>query len=128
MRSSSGATSDLARTGHASDAARALTFVTLVVAILVVIMINRSWTRSAIAMLRVPNIALRWVVLCAATLLTLALVLPFAQRLFHFAPLHVTDVVLSVGAGIVCVLWFELLKRARRRATAHIATAVAGDG
>ena len=122
----------LARAGHTSDAARALTFVTLVVAILVVIMINRSWTRSAIAMLRVPNVALRWVVLGAATFLTLALVLPFAQRLFHFAPLHVTDVVLSVGAGIVSVLWFDLLKRGRRRATpgasTTVATAVAGDG
>ena len=106
----------LARHDHASDAARALTFATLVVAILVVILINRSWTRSAISMLRVPNAALHWVLLGASTILVLALAVPFAQRFFHFAPLHLTDLALSVGAGIVCVLWFELVKRGRRHA------------
>jgi P-type Ca2+ transporter type 2C len=35
--------------------------------------------------------------------------------LFHFAPLHQMDLVLSLGAGSVCVLWFELLKYAWRR-------------
>jgi Ca2+-transporting ATPase len=104
----------LARADHSADAARALTFATLVVAFVVVILVNRSWTRSAWAMLRVPNAALRWVVLGACTLLAVILVVPFAQRLFHFAPLHATDLVLSLGAGLVCVLWFELVKRARR--------------
>lgn len=106
----------LARHNHASDAARALTFATLVVAILVVILINRSWTRSAISMLRVPNTALRWVLLGASTFLAVALLVPFAQHLFHFAPLHLTDLMLSIGTGIVCVLWFELVKRRRRHA------------
>ncbi|HEX7699685.1 MAG TPA: cation-translocating P-type ATPase C-terminal domain-containing protein, partial [Kofleriaceae bacterium] len=98
------------------DAARALTFATLVVAILVVILINRSWTRSALSMLRVPNTALRWVLLGASTFLAVALLVPFAQHLFHFAPLHLTDLMLSIGTGIVCVLWFELVKRRRRHA------------
>ena len=104
----------LARTDHSADAARALTFATLVVAFVVIILVNRSWTRSAFAMLRVPNAALQWVVLGACIFLAVVLVVPFAQRLFHFAPLHLTDLVLSLGAGLVCVLWFELVKLARR--------------
>ena len=102
----------LARKGHSADAARALTFATLVVAFLVIILVNRSWTRSALSMLYVPNPALRWVVLGASVFLAVVLVVPFAQRLFHFAPLHATDLVLSLGAGLVCVLWFELVKLA----------------
>jgi len=102
----------LARADHSADAARALTFATLVVASIVIILVNRSWTRSVFAMLRVPNAALRWVVLGASVFLAVVLVVPFAQRLFHFAPLHATDLVLSLGAGLVCVLWFELVKLA----------------
>jgi len=65
-------------------------------------------------MLRVPNAALRWVVLATCVFLTAALTIPFAQRLFHFAPLHAKDLVLSIGAGTVCILWFELMKLARK--------------
>ena len=104
----------VARAGHSDDAARALTFSTLVVAFLVVILVNRSWTRSALSMLLVPNAALRWVVLGASAFLAIALLVPFAQRLFHFAPLRTADLLLSLGAGVLCVLWFEGTKLARR--------------
>jgi Ca2+-transporting ATPase len=103
----------LSRAGHSAEAARALMFTTLVVAFVVIILVNRSWTKSAFAMLRVPNAALIWVVLGACIFLATILVVPFAQRLFHFAPLHATDLILSLVAGLVCVLWFELVKLAR---------------
>ncbi len=107
----------LAHRSHSPEAARALTFAALVVAFLVVILVNRSWTRSALSMLRVPNAALRWVLLGASAFLALALLVPFAQHLFHFAPLHAADLLLSLGAGFLCVLWFEWVKRARRLAS-----------
>ena len=105
----------LARSDHSTDAARALMFATLVVAFIVIILVNRSWTRSVFAMLRVPNPALPWVVLGACAFLALVLVVPVVQRLFHFAPLHAMDVLLSLSAGVACVLWFELVKLAKRR-------------
>ncbi len=104
----------LARKDHSDDAARALTFVTLVVAFVVVILVNRSWLRSAVAMFRVPNPAVRWVLLGAVSFLSVAVLVPFARRLFHFAPLHLSDLLLSLGAGLLCVLWFEVVKRFRR--------------
>ncbi len=104
----------LARRDHSDDAARALTFVTLVVAFIVVILVNRSWLRSAVAMFRVPNPAVRWVLVGAVVFLGVAVLVPFARRLFHFAPLHLTDLLLSLGAGLLCVLWFEVVKRVRR--------------
>jgi Ca2+-transporting ATPase len=104
----------LARADHPPDAARALTFTTLVAAFLVIILVNRSWTRSLVAMLRVPNAAFRWVAGGAVLLLGLVLFVPVAQRLFHFAPLQAGDLLLSLGAGLGCVLWFEGWKRLRR--------------
>jgi Ca2+-transporting ATPase len=104
----------LARAHHSASSARALTFATLVVAIVVIILVNRSWTKSAVAMLGVPNTALRWVAIGACTFLAVVLTVPFAQRLFRFAPLHPADLALSLGAGLVCVLWFELAKFAKR--------------
>jgi Ca2+-transporting ATPase len=45
--------------------------------------------------------------------LALILLVPKANKLFHFAPLHAGDLALSLGAGLVCVIWFELLKLTR---------------
>ncbi|MEO7329119.1 MAG: cation-translocating P-type ATPase C-terminal domain-containing protein, partial [Minicystis sp.] len=106
----------LARRDHTADAARALTFVALVAAFVIVILVNRSWVQSAAVMLRVPNPAVRWVLLGAATLLAVAVLLPFARRLFHFNELHLPDLLLSLGTGLLCVLWFEVVKQVRRRA------------
>jgi P-type Ca2+ transporter type 2C len=103
----------LARADHGPDATRALTFATLVVASLMVILVNRSWTRSMLTMLRVPNTAFRWVVGGTLALLAVVLFVPFAQRLFHFAPLHLEDLAICAGAGAASVLWFEALKRFR---------------
>ncbi len=105
----------LARSSHSAGAARALTFVTLVMAFLMIILVNRSWTRSLFEMLRTPNAALHWVVLGTSVFLAVVLSVPFARRIFHFAPLHPTDLIISLGAGLLCVLWFELVKFARKR-------------
>ncbi|MFH1438061.1 MAG: cation-translocating P-type ATPase [Pseudomonadota bacterium] len=100
----------LARASHSPEAARALTFATLVVAFLVTILVNRSWTRSLVKMLRVPNPALRFVLAGSALFLALVLFVPAVQRLFHFAPLHAGDLLIALAAGPLCVVWFELLK------------------
>ncbi len=103
-----------ARVDHGPDAARALTFATLVVAFLVVIVANRSWTRSLFSMVFVPNVAFRWVVGGTAAVLGVVLSAPAMQRLFHFAPLHPDDLAWSLVAGLGCVLWFEILKLINR--------------
>ena len=108
----------LARDSHSADAARALTFAALVVSFLFIILVNRSLTRSALSMLRVRNAALRWVALGTAALLAVVLFFPPTQRLFHFAPLHPPDLALALASGVACVLWLDLVKRARRRTQA----------
>ncbi len=106
----------LARPGHGDDAARALTFVTLVVSFLAIILTNRSWTQSILASLGNPNKALWWVLGGTITFLALALILPASRRLFHFAPIHGLDLGMACAAGFASILWFEVLKVVRRRA------------
>ncbi len=104
----------LARPRHGPDSARALSFAALVASFLMIILVNRSWTRSALSMMREPNPALWWVLSGAAVLLGAILTVPALRRLFSFSPLHTDDLALSVLAGVLCLLWFELLKRFRR--------------
>ena len=98
------------RVDHGVEAVRALTFTTLVVAFLVIILANRSWTRTIVGALRMPNRALWWVVGGTVGFLAVVLAVPGARELFHFAKLHATDLALSFGVGVGCLLWFELLK------------------
>jgi Ca2+-transporting ATPase len=102
------------RLGHPESVARALTFSTLVAAFIAIILVNRSWSRSAFAMLGVPNTALKWVISNAVLFLAVILTVPVAQRLFDFAPLHPWDLIFSLGAGGGCLIWFELMKLVRR--------------
>ncbi len=103
------------RTSQQPDAARALTFLTLVVSVLIIILANRSWTRGILSMMRVPNTALWWVAGGTTAFLALVLFVPAAQHLFHFAPLRARDMALSFGAGVACMMWFELLKLTKWR-------------
>jgi len=106
----------LARPSHGNDVARALTFTTLVVSFLAIILANRSWTQSILGSLGNPNTALWWVLGGTSAFLALVLSWPVAQRLFHFAPLHSRDLLLACTAGLVSILWFEVFKLVRRRA------------
>ena len=105
----------LARPGRGDDAARALTFTTLVVSFLAIILANRSWTLSIFGSLRNPNAALWWVLGGTCAFLILVLSWPVTQRLFHFAPLHGMDVLLACAAGMASILWFEVFKVLQHR-------------
>jgi Ca2+-transporting ATPase len=97
--------------GYAETDIRALTFATLVIGNLGLILVNRSWTRTALeGLLKDRNPALGWVLGAALLFLSLLLVVPVARELFQFAPMHATDVVWVLIAGVTSVLWFELYK------------------
>jgi Ca2+-transporting ATPase len=101
--------------GRSAEEARALTFTTLVIANLGLILTNRSWSRSILATLATPNAALWWVLGGAAAFLGVVLSVPALRHLFHFATLHADDLALCLVAGVAAILWFEGLKLLRRR-------------
>ncbi len=105
----------LARRDHTADAARTLTFTALVVAFLGVIVVNRSWTRPGIALLRRRNAAFAWVNGGTLAVLAVVLFVPAARELFHFAALPATGLALSAAIGAGSALWLDVRKLRRRR-------------
>ncbi len=89
---------------------RALTFTTLVIANLGLILTNRSWEHTIWHVRRQPNRALWWILGGTLTLLGFVLYAPFMRDLFEFAYLSSLDIGICLGAGILSVMWFEALK------------------
>lgn len=96
--------------GETETNVRALTFTTLIIANLALILTNRSWTRTILNMWRTPNPAVWWVVLGAASFLGVVIYVPSVQILFRFSRLHVPDIALCLTAGMFSIAWFEALK------------------
>jgi Ca2+-transporting ATPase len=96
--------------GASDEAARTLTFSTLVIGNLGLILVNRSWRHSVFSTASKYNPALWWVIVGALAFLLLALSLPILREVFHFAPIEPLQFLYCVAAGLVSVLWFELYK------------------
>ena len=96
--------------GQGEAEARTLTFTTMIVANLSLILTNRSWSRTIVSAVRVPNASLWRVVGGALVFLGLVLYVPFLRHVFRFAVLHPSDILICFGAGGVSIAWFELFK------------------
>ena len=96
--------------GQTEGGARALTFITLIISNLCLILTNRSWTRGMISSFSVSNKAMVSIVALAVGFLSMIIYVPLLQRIFHFGQIHSADVLICLAAGIWSVLWFELLK------------------
>ena len=90
--------------------ARTLTFATLVIANLTLIVANLSWSQSIIKTLRSENKALKYVLIGALAGLFLVLYVPFLRSLFRFSLLHVDDLLIVFVVGILSIVWLRLLK------------------
>jgi P-type Ca2+ transporter type 2C len=96
--------------GQGEAEARTLTFTTLIVANLGLILTNRSWSRTILQTVNSPNPALWWVVGGALVFLGAVLYIPSLRDLFGFAFLHFIDLAICFMAGIASIIWFEGLK------------------
>lgn len=98
------------RRGMPEAEVRALTFFSLVLTIIGLIFVNRSFSASLMTALRRPNPALAWVLIAVTTMLSLTLLWPFASALFRFGPLHADDLTVTFGAGVLVLTILEVLK------------------
>lgn len=99
---------------YTEKAARTLTFATLIVSNIAVILSNRSWTSSIFKILVTPNKAVKWVIGGAVIFLLLILNIPFLQNLFQFEKVGFVELMICVVAGFFSIVWFEIYKRTRR--------------
>ena len=90
--------------------ARALTFTTLILANLGLILSEGSTSRLNLKVLRSPNPALWWVLGGGLFFLAIVLYVPTVRNLFSFSFLHPIDLAVCLLGGAISLLWFELLK------------------
>jgi Ca2+-transporting ATPase len=101
--------------GLDEEQVRALSFTTLIVANIALILSNRSWSLTILGTLRSANAALWWVLGGATFFMGLVLYVPFLRKLFGFGMLHATDLIICLIAGVFSILWFEVFKIFNRR-------------
>ncbi len=89
---------------------RSLTFFALVLTIVGLILVNRSFSASLRTAFRRSNQSLSWILAVVVAMLALTLLWPFASRLFRFGPLHMNDLALALTAGLLVVVILEFLK------------------
>jgi P-type Ca2+ transporter type 2C len=90
--------------------ARALTFTTLILANLGLILSEGSTSRLNLKILRSPNPALWWVLGGGLFFLAIVLYVPIVRQLFGFSFLHPIDLAICLLGGTIALMWFELLK------------------
>ena len=100
--------------GYGEAEVRALTFASLVVAMLGLIFVNRSRSQNLWRALRLPNRAFWWVVAGALSFLAAVLYIPHLGAVFRFAALDWPDLMIAIAAGGLTVLCLETVKFARR--------------
>ncbi|WP_063684578.1 cation-translocating P-type ATPase [Bradyrhizobium stylosanthis] len=98
------------RSGLAADEARALTFVSLVICFVALVLVNRSFSTSFASAFFRPNPALAWIFAVVAAVLATTLLWPPASSLFRFGPLHADDLLVTLGAGLLVLIVLEALK------------------
>ena len=96
--------------GMPIDEVRALSFFSLVMTIVGLIFVNRSFSASIVTAFTRKNNALKWVLAGVTALLGLTLIWPFAANLLRFGPLHLNDLAVTVAAGLVVLLALEFTK------------------
>ena len=95
---------------YQEDEVRAMTFVTLIVSNIAVILTNRSWTENIFKIIATPNKAVLWVVGGAIFFLILILNIPFFLELFQFQRLSLINSLICSMAGLSTIVWFEIYK------------------
>jgi Ca2+-transporting ATPase len=103
-------------TNRLDEDVRSITFATLVVGNLALILVNRSWHLPIWRSLRKRrNPTLKWILGGAGILLVAVLTIPGLRAAFNFGGLTLTDWLVAVAAGLAGVAWFEVYKTVARR-------------
>ena len=101
--------------GYGAEEVRAMTFTTLIVSNIAVILTNRSWTDNIFKIIITPNKAVLWVTGGAVFFLTLILNIPFFLDLFQFGKLSLINADICILAGMSAIVWFEIYKLVKLR-------------
>lgn len=97
---------------------RTLTFATLVITMLGLVLAHRSRSQNLWRALRSPNPAVWWVLGGALSFLMAVIYIPLAREIFRFAQLEYLELIIPIaggGAAFFCLEFVKLLRRNHRR-------------
>jgi Ca2+-transporting ATPase len=99
------------RADQPDDVVRSITFTTLVLSNLGLLLVNRSWRLPLWKMRGIRrNPAAKWIITATLLVLTAMMAMPFLRDAFHFGELSLLQCGAAVAAAFVGVAWFELFK------------------
>jgi Ca2+-transporting ATPase len=92
-------------------ATRSVTFVTLVISNLALILVNRSWRLPVWRTFRERrNPTLRWILPVASAVLVTIMSVPAVRRTFDLGAMSFGDWGIALAAGVLGLAWFEVYK------------------
>ena len=112
-------------TTRSDDAVRSITFATLMIGNISLILVNRSRTLTMFTTMRLrKNRSIKWIMLSSISILILIFNIPWLQKAFNLTSLNMNEWVIAIVTGIGSVMWFEIYKvlRSRNRVLAEMET------
>lgn len=100
--------------GYTEGSVRTLTFFTLIVSNIAVILSNRSWTIGFFRIIASPNKAVPWIIGGAIIFLSVILKVPFFRDIFQFEKTGVIELIICTMAGLSSIIWFEFYKKVKK--------------
>jgi Ca2+-transporting ATPase len=97
--------------GASETEARTVSFATLILSNLSLIISNLSWKESALSNVRSGNKSLIWIASGAILLLIFTIYVPFLRELFSFNSLNILSVSFVLIAGIIVLVFLEVFKK-----------------
>jgi Ca2+-transporting ATPase len=102
--------------GRPDEVVRSVTFATLVLGNLALILVNRSWRLPIWRTVRERrNPTVKWILAATALLLAVMLTVPAPRNAFNLGPMTPTDWLITIVAAAAGVAWFEVYKVLKRR-------------
>lgn len=101
--------------GVDGDYVRSMVFLMLVSANVVLTLTNRSFTHSLWSMLKIKNVLLNYVMIITLVIMGCIYLIPAIRSFFLLSLMQINDVAISIGAGIISVIWFEIHKAFKRK-------------
>jgi len=101
------------------DYARTLSFCTLVIANLMLILVNLSSTHTIVRTFSSKNKALWFVMIGALFSLVVIIWIPLLRTFFHFSAISFMDFLIAAIIGVVSVSWFKIfsLRKKTKKST-----------
>lgn len=93
---------------------RTMVFLVLITANIFLTLVNRSFYYSVFTTLKYKNNLVLLIISITVLLTGLMLFVPPITSFFEFEKLNFNQILLSIGAGFVAVMWFELVKLFQR--------------